>query len=252
MPFQMQRRILPQLVWNQQVYGQRILDRLRPGMRWLDFGCGKRLLCNGLENLESELSKFPFVGLDPSEENLKQQPPNVLRVLADGHHTPFADNSFELITGNMVIEHLQNPGLVFQELHRILAPGGLILLHTPNLANYLVFGNHVLSTVLPRRLHAAIVGTSEKRAEKEIYPTFYRANTRGKLLKLANSHLDLAVEYLPTPRPFFHYFAPLALVELLLTRLLQFSPLQQFGATLLISMRKPLPETSRRTMVPAA
>jgi hypothetical protein len=60
------------------------------------------------------------------------------------------------------------------------------------------------------------------------------------------------VEYLPTPRPFFHYFAPLALVELLLTRLLQFSPLQQFGATLLISMRKPLPETSRRTMVPAA
>jgi ubiquinone/menaquinone biosynthesis C-methylase UbiE len=252
MTFQMQRRILPQLVWNQEVYGQRILEHLRSGMRWLDFGCGKRLLCNGLEKLESELAQFPCVGLDPNEENLKQQPPNVRCVLADGHYIPFADNSFDLITSNMVVEHLQDPGLAFRELHRILAPGGLILLHTPNLANYLVLGNHVLSAVLPHRLHAAVVGASEKRTEKEIYPTFYRANTRGKLRKLANSHLDLSVEFLPTPRPFFHFFAPVALMELLMTRLLQFGPLQHLSATMLISLQKPVPGTSREPMIPAA
>jgi len=252
MTFQMQRRILPRLVWNQQVYGERILEHLRPGIRWLDFGCGKRLLCNGLEKLEAELGKFPLVGLDPDEENLKQQRPNTRCVLADGHHIPFANESFDLITGNMVVEHLQDPGLVFRELHRILAPGGRILLHTPNLANYLVFGNHVLSTVLPRRLHAAVVGTSEKRTEEEIYPTFYRANTRAKLRKLAGSHLELSVDFLPTPRPFFHYFAPLALVELLMTRLVQVGPLQQFGATLLISLQKPVSGRSREPIVSAA
>jgi len=239
MTFKLQRRILPGLVWNQEVYGQRIFECLEHGQRWLDFGCGKRLLAGGLEQLESELARTPFVGLDLSLENLRAQQHTRRCVLADGNYLPFKNDSFDLITSNMVVEHLKEPDLAFAELNRVLAPGGTILLHTPNLANYLVFTNRLVSAVLPRRVHAALVGTSEMRTETDIYPTFYRANTRGTLRKLASSIGEVTLEFLPGPRPFFHHFAPVAAIELLMTRLSQTAPFRRFGTTLLVSIRKP-------------
>ena len=239
MTVRLQRRILPRLAWNQELYGRQVCTCLRPGIRWLDFGCGKRLLCGGLETLESQMASFPFVGVDPSWQNLREQRHAARCVQADGLHLPFRDESFDLITANMVIEHLKVPNLVFQEMERVLAPGGTILLHTPNLMNYLVVGNRVLSKVLPPAVHSALVRTSEKRTEQEIYPTFYRANTRTRLRTLVSSDLEIKIEALPAPRPFFHNFAPLALFELLMTRLSQLRPLQSFGTTLLVTIRKP-------------
>jgi len=235
----MQRRILPALVWNQEVYGQRILRTLERATRWLDFGCGKRLLAGGLEPLERALARTPFVGLDLNPENLRAQLYTRRCIVADGSHLPFKDGSFDLITSNMVVEHLREPRIAFAELNRVLAPGGTILLHTPNLHNYLVFTNRVVSAVLPRRAHAALVATSERRAGDEIYPTFYRANTQRTLRNLGSPIGQVTVEFLPGPRPFFHYFAPLAMVELLLTRISQFALFRRFGTTLLVSIGKP-------------
>jgi SAM-dependent methyltransferase len=94
MTIRLQRRILPRLAWNQELYG-------RQGIRWLDFGCGKRLLCGGLEKLESQMAILPFVGMDPCWQNLKEQQHAAWRVQADGHHLPFRDESFDLIAANM-------------------------------------------------------------------------------------------------------------------------------------------------------
>ena len=81
--------------------------------------------------------------------------------MGGGEHLPFRDESFDLITSNMVIEHMREPKLAFHEMYRVLAPGGTILLHTPNLANYQVFANRVLSKVMPHNLHAFLVWASE-------------------------------------------------------------------------------------------
>jgi SAM-dependent methyltransferase len=237
--FRMQRWILPELAWNQETYGRRVLTTLKPRTRWLDLGCGQRLLCNGLENVEKELSSHRFVGVDLSLDNLRSQRHTKYRVLADGNRLPFKSESFDLITANMVVEHFQLPDLAFQEINRVLAPGGVVLMHTPNLANYLVFANRVISKVIPRRLHAAFVGTSEKRTEDEIYPAFYRANTEGRMRKVGSPVGNVSVEFLPAPRPFFHYFAPIALGELLLTRMLQARPFRRFLTTLLVTIEKP-------------
>jgi ubiquinone/menaquinone biosynthesis C-methylase UbiE len=122
--FRMQRWILPELAWNQETYGRRVLTTLKPRTRWLDLGCGQRLLCNGLENVEKELSSHRFVGVDLSLDNLRSQRHTKYRVLADGNRLPFKSESFDLITANMVVEHFQLPDLAFQEINRVLAPGG--------------------------------------------------------------------------------------------------------------------------------
>ena len=44
---------------------------------------------------------------------------------------PFADAMFDTVLSSDVIEHLPNPELAFQEIGRVLAPGGTLILNTP-------------------------------------------------------------------------------------------------------------------------
>lgn len=46
--------------------------------------------------------------------------------------SPFADNSFDSIVSFQVIEHIEDDSLFLKEIHRILKPGGIALLTTPN------------------------------------------------------------------------------------------------------------------------
>ena len=45
---------------------------------------------------------------------------------------PVRDGVFDAIISTEVIEHLENPRAVFREFHRLLRPGGRLLLTTPN------------------------------------------------------------------------------------------------------------------------
>jgi SAM-dependent methyltransferase len=48
---------------------------------------------------------------------------------------PFAAGSFDLVSANMVLEHLPAPEQVFQEIARVLAPGGKFVFLTRHLGN---------------------------------------------------------------------------------------------------------------------
>ncbi len=48
---------------------------------------------------------------------------------------PFEDGRFDCVVLQEVIEHLQNPVLVMKEIHRVLKPGGVFILSTPNMLN---------------------------------------------------------------------------------------------------------------------
>lgn len=50
----------------------------------------------------------------------------------DGRRLPVRDGAFDVIESMDVIEHTPDPGEYLGELRRVLAPGGLILLVTPN------------------------------------------------------------------------------------------------------------------------
>jgi SAM-dependent methyltransferase len=50
---------------------------------------------------------------------------------------PFEDESFDAAMGIEVLEHLENPRFFFRELSRVLRPGGLAVVSTPNLTSVL-------------------------------------------------------------------------------------------------------------------
>lgn len=48
---------------------------------------------------------------------------------------PFPDSTFDLVTATEVIEHLENFRSLLREIHRVLKPGGVCVLSTPNVLN---------------------------------------------------------------------------------------------------------------------
>ena len=248
-----QKIICPGLSWNQERYGNVLHELLRPEgkLRWLEAGCGHRVLPNGLELIErSAVKKARFVvGTDMDWSSLRVHRSIDRRVKSSINSLPFADESFDLVGCNMVAEHLDDPGQCLAELTRVLAPNGVLLIHTPNIKNYMVFLNRTASWIMPRRWMAWFVHSAEQRREEDVFPTYYRMNSSEKLEQAARE-LGLQVEaeeFLTGPRPFFSFFLPLAVVQLVISRLLALPRLRKFQTTILVVMRKP---TGREAVLP--
>jgi ubiquinone/menaquinone biosynthesis C-methylase UbiE len=146
------------------------------GSRLLEIGAGPG------NEASREFAKIgPVTGVDVSDEIFGNT--SLLHAAVfDGVHLPFPDRSFDAVVSNWVMEHVQKPLPLLKEVRRVLCPGGVYCFRTINLFHYMPLG----SRLIPRRHH---VGTSKSlrqlgAEDHDPWPTYYRANTRGKLRRL--------------------------------------------------------------------
>lgn len=102
------------------------------GKRAVDVGCGAGLLCEPLARLGADM-----VGIDAAPENIA-----AARAHADGQGLTIdyragsidalGADKFDLVTSMEVIEHVEDPAAFVRGLVGALAPGGLLILSTPN------------------------------------------------------------------------------------------------------------------------
>jgi ubiquinone/menaquinone biosynthesis C-methylase UbiE len=115
-----------------------VLERYVPdfrveGARVLDIGCGDAGVIIAIAEAGAEVS-----GLELDRESLRRgsvraEEHGVRARLAAGvaEALPFPDGSFDLVILDNVLEHVRDRPGTLREIHRVLAPGGLLYMVTP-------------------------------------------------------------------------------------------------------------------------
>jgi SAM-dependent methyltransferase len=119
-------------LWNEHLSRYAFAARLAAGKRVLDAGCGTGYGCAALAGLASSVT-----GLDIAPEAIAHARehsarPGVTFLEGSCSAMPLPDTAFDLVISFEVIEHLEDWHAFLLESRRVLAPGGVFLLSTPN------------------------------------------------------------------------------------------------------------------------
>ena len=109
-----------------------------PG-RLLDWGCGHGQISHLLRERGVEVESFDYrEGSDTTLVTLEHFPDIQAHISGDPVRLPFADDRFDTVLSCGVLEHVQQPEASLRELHRVLRPGGRLLIYKlPNRLSYL-------------------------------------------------------------------------------------------------------------------
>lgn len=101
------------------------------GLQVCDLPCGAGMFSARLSRLGMEVTAVDLEAVAPFYFDKAR------RVLADANLTlPFADGEFDALVSIEGIEHLENPSSFMRECARLVKPGGLVILSTPNVDSY--------------------------------------------------------------------------------------------------------------------
>ena len=102
--------------------------------KMLDIGCNKGfLLAKGIEyNYEPSGVEIVPVLMVQFKRRYRQFSDNIYSDDFSKIHHHFNDDQFDLVTAIDVVEHFQQPLSDFQQVYRILKPGGIFLVQTPD------------------------------------------------------------------------------------------------------------------------
>jgi SAM-dependent methyltransferase len=222
-------------------YFAKLDEAVRPGVRWLDIGCGRQVFPPWIRNyLEIEqrivTRAGEFVGIDPDREALEHNKLPMIKHHGSADQIPEPDGSFDLITANMVAEHIEDPAQVLNEVSRLLKPGGQFLMHTPNV----LFPATLAAAAIPFKLRQHIAAWLERRPVATVYPTWYRINSCATIRKLATeSGLDVPVISRIEDSPQTVDLGPLVVFELSLIALTRTRLFNAMASNLVVTFVKP-------------
>jgi len=133
-------RLVPDQVdpdlWNEHIARYCFAVRLAKNKRVLDVACG---LGYGTAELAKVAASVQAIDISPEaieEARRRYAAPNIQFTAAPAQCIPFPDASFDLIVAFEVIEHLEDWPSLLAETRRLLAPGGQLIISTPNKSFY--------------------------------------------------------------------------------------------------------------------
>jgi len=120
-----------------------LLPHLRNSLRLLDCGCGPGSMTCDFARIATS---GHVIGIDREESQIErarsraasQQLKNAAFEVGSIYEMPFPEASFDVVFAHAVFEHLASPAAALAELHRVLAPGGLVALRSPDWGGFII------------------------------------------------------------------------------------------------------------------
>lgn len=165
--------------WDDELFRQRLLQHMNPGMRCLDFGCGR----GNVRQMNFKGIAGWVAGVDP-EKAVFDNPYIDEGALLDlqAMHIPHPDASFDLVFADNVMEHVVDPPTTLAEIRRVLKPGGRFLAKTPNKWHYMP----IIARLTPTAFHR-FYNRLRGREVIDTFPTQYRSNTAADVHAIARA-----------------------------------------------------------------
>jgi SAM-dependent methyltransferase len=173
------RRLYPNFNenWDDDIFRGILLKKIKPECYCLDYGAGRG---NVAQMDFKGIAKF-VAGIDPEKEVLNNPYLDEAKQIdLKNNIIPYENNSFDLVFSDNVMEHVQNPSIVFSEISRVLKPGGLFLLKTPNKWHYMP----IIARLTPTWFHK-FYNKLRGRKSFDTYPTAYKVNSNMAVKKLS-------------------------------------------------------------------
>ena len=188
-------------------YRRALLSAAGPRTRALEIGAGSGAGTQIYSPLRGVVGCLIGIDVDPA---VGTNPHLDMGVVADASRLPFPDESFDLVFHRTVAEHFEEPASAIKECARVLRPGGKLVFLTPNRWYYPM----IVARLTPTWFHRFWIGhVLHRRADHEIFPTFYRANTRRTIATLLrHAGLSGRISMLRTRPGYLAFFLPVMLL----------------------------------------
>jgi ubiquinone/menaquinone biosynthesis C-methylase UbiE len=231
------KKIVPNLRYSQYLYQDVLESKIDVKLIWLDIGCGHHLLPPWCLKQEKQLigKAQNVIGIDYDFPSLTQHKTISLKVQALADALPFRDGHFDIVTANMVVEHLNNPNVQFAEVKRVLKPNGIFIFHTVNETGYFA----VMRKIVPNALVKKVARVLDGRESGDVFEIHYKANSEKKIRLLAQeTGFEVEKIKLISSDAVFALIPPLAIIELFWIRLLMHKSLQKLRTNIIVVLKK--------------
>jgi SAM-dependent methyltransferase len=176
---------------------------LRPDHVVLEVGAGAgEIYPHGIRGTVKRL-----VGIDP-DPRVEKNSQLDLGLVGHCEKMQFKDATFDVVFHRMLAEHLPDPEAATIEMARVLKPGGLLILHTPNKLHY----SMIVSRFTPMWFHRGFMRLLRTRSNPDdVHFAYYRMNSSRDVRRICRkANLEvLELQFLTSP-PGYLRFSPIA------------------------------------------
>jgi SAM-dependent methyltransferase len=235
--WKLEQWLVPGLSSSQNAYYKQVAGLMSKSPVWLDVGCGHQVFADWMTREQDEVigkSRHVF-GIDLDWEGMRKHPSIHDKVMGNLAFLPFASGSFDVVSANMVAEHLDEPLQVLREVHRVLAPGGTFIFHTPNAKGWFV----AAARMVPESAKKPLIRLLENRRAEDVFPTRYLLNQIDQIeVASAQAGFESAQVTHVSSSAITAVLGPLVMGELLWIRALEKPSRARLRSNLVVQLHK--------------